>query len=57
METDYVVSVTATECGSPPSEEITVRIDLQGIYNIHVFCKCTCVQLFIISHKNVDYSI
>ena len=34
--TDYVVSVTATklnECGSvesPPSEEITVRIDLQG---------------------------
>ena len=34
VETDYVVSVTATnECGteSPPSEEITVRIDLQGI--------------------------
>ena len=32
--TDYVVSVTATnECGnieSPPSEEITVRIDRQG---------------------------
>ena len=29
--TDYVVSVTATnECDSPPSEEITVRIDLQG---------------------------
>ena len=30
---DYVVSVTATnECGieSPPSEEITVRIDLKG---------------------------
>ena len=34
--TDYVVSVTATklnECDieSPPSEEISVRIDLQGI--------------------------
>ena len=34
VETYYVVSVTATnECGieSPPSEEITVRIDIQGI--------------------------
>ena len=34
VETDYVLSVTATnKCGieSPPSEEITVRIDLQGI--------------------------
>ena len=33
VETDYVVSVTATnECGidSPHSKEITVRIDLQG---------------------------
>ena len=33
METDYIVSVTATnECGieSPLSEEIIVRIDLQG---------------------------
>ena len=33
MGTDYVVSVTANnECGneSPLSEEITVRIDLQG---------------------------
>ena len=40
VETDYVVSVTATnECGieSPPSEEITVRIDVQGtMYNVHV---------------------
>ena len=33
--TDYVVSVTATnKCGSPPSEEITVRIDLQGTMNV-----------------------
>ena len=34
VETDYVVSVTATnECSieSPPSEEITIRIDVQGI--------------------------
>ena len=32
VETDYVVSVTTNECGieSPPSEEITVRIDGQG---------------------------
>ena len=40
VETVYVVSVTATklnECGSPPSEEITVRIDMQGIYNVHVY--------------------
>ena len=38
VETDYVVSVTATnECDSPPSEEITVRIDLQGIYNVHMY--------------------
>ena len=39
VETDYVVSVTATnECGneSPPSEEITVRIDGQGTVYIHV---------------------
>ena len=38
--TDYVVSVTVTklnECGSPSSEEITVRIDLQGIYNVNVY--------------------
>ena len=38
VETDYVVSVTATnECGieSPPSEEITVRIDVQGTYNVN----------------------
>ena len=37
--TDYVVSVTAiNECGieSPPSEEITVRIDMQGTMYIHV---------------------
>ena len=37
VETDYVVSVTAiNECGieSPPSEEITVRVDGQGtMYN------------------------
>ena len=33
LETDYTVSVTATnECGveSPPSQDITVRIDIQG---------------------------
>ena len=33
LETDYTVSVTATnECGeeSPPSQDITVRIDVQG---------------------------
>ena len=42
VETDYVVSVTATnECGidSPPSEEITVRIDLQG--NNNYTCACS----------------
>ena len=34
LETDYTVSVTATnECGveSPPSVDITVRIDIQGM--------------------------
>ena len=34
LETDYTVSVTATNvCGveSPPSQDITVRIDIQGI--------------------------
>ena len=34
LETDYTVTVTATnECGveSPPSEDITVRIDIQGM--------------------------
>ena len=39
VETDYVVSVTATnECGieSPPSEEITIRIDLQGTIKFYM---------------------
>ena len=48
--TDYVVSVTATklnECGSPPCEEVTVRIDLQD--TMYVF-------IANISHKDVDYS-
>ena len=38
MEIDYIVSVTATnECGdeSQPSEEITVRIDVQGTMSLH----------------------
>ena len=40
VETDYVVSVTATnECGieSPPSEEITIRIDVPGIYLMSMY--------------------
>ena len=41
VETDYVVSVTATnyECDieSPPSEEITIRIDAQGIYLMSMY--------------------
>ena len=39
VETDYVVSVIAiNECGyvSHPSEEIIVRIDMQGTIIIHV---------------------
>ena len=45
LETDYTVSVTATnECGveSPPSQDITVRIDIQGmilyVYNLSRLC-------------------
>ena len=49
VETDYVVSVTATnECGieSPPSEEITVRIDGQGtMYKVHVHVLCQYVRM------------
>ena len=48
--TDYVVSVTTSilnECGSPPYEEVTVRIDLQG--TMYAF-------IVNISHKHVDYS-
>ena len=42
LETDYTVSVTATnECGveSPPSQDITVRINIQGnmVYNCDLF--------------------
>ena len=45
LETDYTVSVTATnECGvqSSPSQDVTVRIDIQGMYAMltcwkHVF--------------------
>ena len=50
VETDYVVSVTATnECGdeSPPSEEIITRIDTQGAMYI---CKYENTS-FHISHK------
>ena len=37
--TDYVVSVTATnECDSPPSEEITVWIDLKGTGVTTIVC-------------------
>ena len=36
VETNYVVSVTATECGSPPYEEVTVRIDLEGIMYVYI---------------------
>ena len=46
--TDYVVSVTATnECGieSPPSEEITVRIDLQG--NNYTFARSQAITIII----------
>ena len=52
-DTDYVVSVTATnyECGieSPPSEEITIRIDIQGISYEHV-----CKQYNFPCHKNFE---
>ena len=44
VETDYVVSVTATnECGieSPPSEEITVRIDRQGTMYMCMYMQCS----------------
>ena len=53
VETDYVVSVTATNgCGveSSPSEEITVRIDVQGIMH-------ACVHkiiLFIVAQQTLD---
>ena len=72
METDYVVSVTATnECGieSPPSEEITVRIDLQG--NNYTCacsqaitsrcghgmreCACICKQLIPTNNTTCDF--
>ena len=46
VETDYVVSVTTTnECGieSSPSEEITVRIDVQ-VQHGHVLSLCENVQ-------------
>ena len=43
VETDYVVSVTANnyECSieSPPSEEITVRIDMQGIIVMSMYAQ------------------
>ena len=43
LGTDYVVSVTATnECDSPPSEEITVRIDAQG--TMYIQCACACIM-------------
>ena len=48
VETDYVVSVTATklnECGSPPYEEVIVRIDLKG--KMYMFISNIC-------HKDVD---
>ena len=49
VETDYVVSVTATnECGieSPPSEEITVRIDAPGTVYMYVVQFSMCYQTF-----------
>ena len=51
VETDYVVSVTATnECGneSPPSEDITVRIDLQGTLYM-----CIYAVQFSMCHQNM----
>ena len=55
VETDYVVSVTATnECGieSPPSEEITIRIDGQGTVYMcmctdNVLCQYICVRILV----------
>ena len=51
LETDYTVSVTATnECGveSPPSQDITVRIDIQGnmVYNSDFFVWTADVFLY-----------
>ena len=58
--TDYVVSVTAiNECGieSPPSEEITVRIDRQGTMYMCMYNNNTMQYNFpCVTHNCVNYN-
>ena len=60
LVTDYTVTVTATnECGveSPPSQDITIRIDIQGmILYVYNFVWTMHVFLYSSSRSNISCS-